>query len=160
MSAINLAKATYRRQEDFKEYKIYTPEMIDKYKNSFKRILKITNDKPKTKFIMYNKVLKWYQNEPNINIHIEKIHIRSKLGSYTSGGCGIEASLFAGLIASGIFSYMDSYLKKLNPFFLAIYTAVLLGFGIKILSKEDRKVEMYNMFLEALNSLEYDNTEN
>ena len=141
---------------DTKDYKIYTPEIIDKYKNCFNTILKITNSKTQTKFIMYNRVFRWYENEENINLSMEKIYIKTKLGSYTSGGCGIGASIFAGLTASGIFSYIDNYIKKLSPFFLAIYVVLALYFGIKILSNEDNKVEMYNMFLEVLNNLQED----
>ncbi|MVX63202.1 hypothetical protein GKZ28_05750 [Clostridium chromiireducens] len=140
-------------------YKLYTPEMIEEYKVTFKRILKMTNDKARTKFIMFNKVEEWYKNEKNINISMEKIYLKSKLGSFTSGGCGIGASLLAGLTASGIFSYIDNYLKKLGPFFLTIYIVLVLCFGIKILYDEDSKVEMYNVFLEALNNLEYDKNE-
>ena len=141
---------------DTKDYKIYTPEIIDKYKNCFNTILKITNSKTQTKFMMYNRVFRWYQNEEKINLSMEKIYIKTKLGSYTSGGCGIGASIFAGLTASGIFSYIDNYIKKLSPFFLAIYVVLALYFGIKILSNEDNKVEMYNMFLEVLNNLQED----
>jgi len=139
-----------------KDYKIYTPEIIIKYKNSFKILLKLTDDKTKTKFLMYNKVWKWYETDESINFSMEKIYIKTKLGSYTSGGCGIGASIFAGLTASGIFSYIDNYIKKLSPFFLAIYVVLVLYFGIKILSNEDNKVEMYNMFLEVLNNLQED----
>jgi len=137
-------------------YKIYTKEIIGKYKNSFKTILKSTNNKTKTKFIMYDEIWKWYNNEDCINLSMEKIYIKTKLGSYTSGGCGIGASLFAGLTASGIFSYMDSYIKRLGPLFLTIYVVLVLCFGFRILSNEDNKVEMYNMFLEVLNNLEND----
>jgi hypothetical protein len=141
------------------DYKIYTPEIIQKYKDSYKIILKLTNNEDKAKFIMYKKVIKWFEKEKIINVSIEKIYIKSKLGSYTSGGCGLGASFFAGLIASGLFSYMDSYIKKLGPFFFVVYFILVLCFGIKILSDEDKKVEMYNMFLEALNNLDYDKNE-
>jgi len=147
------------KKKNNKNYKIYTPEIVLKYKNSLDTIFKITNDKTKTKFIVYGRVLKWYQNEEEINLSMEKIYIKTKLGSYTSGGCGIGASLLAGLTASGIFSYADNYIRKLNPFFLAIYAVLVLYFGIKILSNEDEKVEMYNMFLEALNNLPNDKNE-
>lgn len=147
-------------KDNFNNYKLYTPEMIEEYKETFQRILKMTNDKTKTKFIMFNKVEEWYKNKKNINISMEKIYIKSKLGSFTSGGCGIGASLLAGLTASGIFSYIDNYLKKLGPLFLTIYILLVLFFGIKILYDEDSKVEMYNMFLEVLNTLEYDKNEN
>ena len=143
-----------------KEYKIYTPEIIIKYNNSFKTLFKLTNDKTKTQFIMYNKVWNWYKNAESTNFSMEKIYIKTRLGSYTSGGCGIGASLFAGLAASGVFSYMDSYVKRLGPLFLAIYAILVLCFGVKILSNEDKKVEMYNMFLEVLNNLENDKNEN
>jgi len=145
---------------DSEEYKIYTPELIKKYQDSFKAILKSTDNKTKAKFIMYERIWDWYKSYPNINFKMEKIHIKTKLGSFTSGGCGIGASLFAGLTASGIFSYMDHYIKRLAPFFLIIYVILLLGFGAKFLSNEDKKVEMYNMFLEVLNGLEDDKNEN
>lgn len=158
---INYGKRTANiSSSNAKEYKIYTPEMIQKYKDCFRRILKFTNDKTKTKSIMYNRVSKWYEREKNINISMEKIYINSKLGSYTSGGCGIGASFFAGLIASGLFSYMEDHIKKLGPISFSIYSILILCFGFKVLSIEDKKVEMYNIFLEALNNLEYDNNEN
>jgi hypothetical protein len=147
-------------KDNSNNYKLYTPEMIEEYKETFKRIMKMTNDKNKTKFIMLNKVEEWYKNKKNINISMEKVYLKSKLGSFTSGGCGIGASLLAGLTASGIFSYIDNYLKKLGPFFLTTYILLVLYFGIKILYDEDSKVEMYNMFLEVLNTLEYDKNEN
>jgi len=139
--------------------KIYTSEIIIKYRNSFKTLLKLTNDKTKTKFLMYNKVWKWYENEESINLSMERIFINTKLGSYSSGGCGIGASLFAGLTASGIFSYMDVYVKGLEPLFFALYSILILSFGAKILSNEDNKVEMYNMFLEVINNLENHNND-
>lgn len=139
-----------------KDYKIYTPQISIKYKNSFNTLLKLTSDKTKTKFLMYNKVWKWYENEESTNFNMEKIYIKTKLGSYTSGGCGIGASLLAGLTASSVFSYMDSYIKRLGTFFLVIYVILILYFGVKILSNEDKKVEMYNMFLEVLDNLEND----
>ncbi|EKQ54422.1 MULTISPECIES: hypothetical protein [unclassified Clostridium] len=157
---INSRKKMIASKENFNNFKLCTPEMIEKYKSCFNRILKITNDKTKTNYIMYKKVWKWYEAEKNINISMEKIFIKSKLGSCTSGGCGIGASLFAGIAASSIFSYMDNYLKKLGPAFVIIYIVLILLFGIKILSNEDKKVEMYNMFLEILNDLEYDKNEN
>lgn len=103
---------------------------------------------------MYNKVWKWYENKESTNFSVEKIYIKIKLGSYTSD----RASIFARLILSGVFSYMASYVKKLGPFF-AIYAMLVLCFRVKILSKEDKKVEMYNMFLVVLNSLEDDKNE-
>lgn len=149
-------KTTLIQKVSTKDYKIYTPEIIEKYKNSFKIILKITNNKTKSKFILYDRVCKWYENEESINLSMEKIYIKTKLGSYTSGGCGIGASLFAGLTASGVFSYMNNYTERLGPIFLPIYAILVLCFGVKILSNEDNKVEMYNMFLEVLNNLEND----
>lgn len=146
----------YNKTARCENFKIYTPEIIKKYRNSFKTLFKLTNDNTKTKFIMYNKVWKWYENEESINLNMEKIYIKTKLGSYSSGGCGIGASLFAGLTASGVFSYMDTYVKRLGPLFFALYAILVLIFGVKILSNEDNKVEMYNMFLEVINNLEND----
>lgn len=168
MSKNNLAKINYnyfqKKQkyscENIKEHKIYTPEIILKYKNNFKKILKLTNNKTKTNFIMYSKILKWYENEKNVDIRMEKVYIKSKLGSYNSGGCGLTASFLAGLTSSGIIYYVDNYLEKITPVFFPIYFFTILFFGIKILSHEDNKVEMYNMFLEVLNNIEYDNNDN
>lgn len=153
-------KTAYIKKMNTKDYTIYTPEIIKKYKNLIKIILKITNNKNKTNFIMYDKVLKWYENEESINLSMEKVYIKTKLGSYTSGGCGIGASLLAGFTASGVISYIDSYIKKLGPFFLAIYIVLVLCFAIKILSNEDSEVEMYNIFLEVLNNLQNDKNDN
>lgn len=138
--------------------KIYTPEIIKKYKKLFKTIFRLNENKTKIKFIMYDNVWIWYEEE-DINISLEKIYIKTKLGSFSSGGCGIGASLLAGLTASGIYSYMDNYLKNLGTFFLIVYIILILCFGVKILYTEDNKVEMYNMFLEVLNNLEYERRE-
>ena len=108
---------------------------------------------------MYDKVWNWYEQEEDMNISLEKIYIKTKLGSFSSGGCGIGASLLAGLTASGMYSYMDNYLKKLDPFFLIVYIILILCFAIKVLYSEENKVEMYNMFLEILNNLEYERRE-
>lgn len=143
-------------QMDTNDYKLYTPEIVEKYKNSFKTILNITDDKTKTKFILYDKVQKWYKSQEIKNLKMERIYIKTKLGSCTSGGCGIGASLFAGLTVTGVFYYMDNFIKRLSPFFLATYTILILIFGVKVLCSEDDKVEMYNMFLEVLNNLEDD----
>jgi hypothetical protein len=141
------------------EYKIYTPDITQKYEKMFKTMCKIIKDKNKVKFLMYDKVWKWYENEEDMNISLEKIFIKGKLGSFTSGGCGIGASLLAGLTASGIYSYIDDYIKRLGTSFIILYVILILGFGFKILYNEDKKVEMYNMFLEVLNNLQDDNNE-
>lgn len=133
--------------------KIYTPEMVKKYRECYKFTMKVTKCRDKTMFIMYKKVEEWYRNE-NIDYNIEKIHIKSKLGSYTSGGCGIGASLFAGLTASGVFSYMDICIKKLGQFSLVTYALFVLFLGLKILQNEDDNVEMYNIFLAVINDIE------
>lgn len=146
--------------ENTKEYKIYTPEISIKYKENFKKILKLTNDKNKTNFIMYNKVFKWYQNEKYVDVKMEKIYIKSKLGSYNSGGCGLSASFLAGLTSSGIIYYLDNYIEKIGSIAFPIYFFTILCFGVKILSREDYKVEMYNMFLEVLNNIQFDNNDN
>lgn len=144
------------KTSDYDSYKIYTPEMVKKYKECFKFTMKVTKHHDKTLFIMYKKVEQWYMND-KINWNLEKIHIKTKLGSYTSGGCGIEASLLAGLTASGVFTYMDTYVKKLSPIMLLIYAVSVLFFGVKVLANEDKTVEMYNMFLDVINELEEKN---
>ncbi|MCQ2013233.1 hypothetical protein LJE39_08675 [Clostridium butyricum] len=154
---INIKNKLFKSKNfDYSDCKIYTPEMVKKYKECFKFTMKVTKNHDKTLFIMYKKVEQWYRNE-NINWNMEKIHIKTKLGSYTSGGCGIEASLLAGLTASGVCTYMDTYMKKLSPLSLAIYAVAVLFFGMKVLADEDKTVEMYNMFLDVINELEEKN---
>lgn len=139
-----------------KEYKIFTPDIVKKYKSNYKIILKLSKDKEHTVYIMYGKVKRWYESEENINLSLEKIHIRSKLGSYMSGGCGIGPSLLASLTASGIFAYINNYLKKLGPMSLVCYGFAVALFGINVLLSEDNEVEMYNIFLEVLDNLDHD----
>lgn len=149
-------KVIKNKNYNYDEYKIYTPEMVKKYKECFKFTMKVTKHRDKTLFIMYKKVEEWYKND-KINFNLEKIHIKTKLGSYTCGGCGIEASILAGLIASGVLTYIDTYMKKMNFFSLFVYIASLIIFGIRILVNEDNMVEMYNMFLDVINELEEKN---
>lgn len=87
--------------------------MIEKYKDYQRRLLKINEDKVKAKFLLYRKIYNYYSQESYLDISIERIYIKSKLDSYTFGGCGIGASILAGLTASGIFSYIDNYIKNL-----------------------------------------------
>ncbi|AOR23526.1 hypothetical protein [Clostridium taeniosporum] len=135
------------------EYKIYAPKITKKYKKTFKILLKFTKDRDRTLYIMYNKVKKWYKDE-NINMSMEKIYIKSKLGSYLSGGCGIEASLLTNLTASAVFAYSSTYIKKLGTISLLCYLTIMSFYGLFVLSKEDDEVEMYNLFLEVLSELE------
>ncbi|MDO5517323.1 MAG: hypothetical protein Q4F66_07180 [Clostridium sp.] len=151
---INLKNKIFKQKNvKIDNYKIYTPEMVKKYRDCYRFTMKITKHRDKTMFIMYKKVEEWYKNE-NINYNLEKVHIKTKLGSYTSGGCGIGASLLAGLTASGVFSYMDIYVRKLGPLSLMTYALLIMFFGLKILQNEDDNVEMYNMFLEVINELQ------
>lgn len=139
-----------------KEYKILAPDIVKKYKTNYKIIFKLSKSKNQTLYIMYEKVKRWYESEENINLSLEKIHIRSKLGSYMSGGCGIGPSLLASLTASGVFAYINNYLKKLGPISLVCYGCAVAFFGINVLLSEDNEVEMYNIFLEVLDNLEHD----
>lgn len=152
----NLVKIKSNNKQEIinNDFKIYTPEIVQKYKSSFKLVKKITKNKDKTLYIMYEKVNRWYEKKENINVGLEKIHIKSKLGSYMSGGCGIGASLLANLTASGIFVYINSCIKKLSPIALICYAVMVTSFGITVLVKEDDEVEMYNIFLEVLEKLE------
>lgn len=154
-----LIKRKHLIMPNINEYTIYTPHITQKYVKVFKTMYKLTKDKSKVNFLMYDKVWKWYEDKENMNISLEKIYIKTKLGSFTSGGCGIGASLLAGLTASGIYSYIDDYIKRLGTPFIILYIILILGFGFKILYNEDKKVEMYNMFLEVLNNLQDDNNE-
>ncbi|HBJ2622477.1 TPA: hypothetical protein LA827_002225 [Clostridium botulinum] len=135
------------------EYKIYAPKIAKKYKKTFKILLKFTKNRDKTLYIMYDKVKKWYKAE-NINISMEKIYVKTKLGSYLSGGCGIEASLLTNLTASAVFAYTSLYIKKLGTISILCYMLIISFYGLIVLSKEDDEVEMYNLFLEVLNELE------
>ncbi|SFC21440.1 hypothetical protein [Clostridium uliginosum] len=136
------------------EYKIYTPYMVKKYKSTFKVLNKLTNNRDHTLYIMYGKVKKWYGSEKKLNVSMEKIHVKTKLGSYLSGGCGIGASLLTNLTASGMFAYSTQYIKNFGPLSLICYVFVITCFGITVLCREDDQVEMYNMFLEVLNELD------
>ena len=131
---INIKNKLFKSKNfDYSDCKIYTPEMVKKYKECFKFTMKVTKNHDKTLFIMYKKVEQWYMHE-NINWNMEKIHIKTKLGSY-----------------------MDTYMKKLSPLSLAIYAVAVLFFGMKVLADEDKTVEMYNMFLDVINELEEKN---
>lgn len=136
------------------KYKIYTREFVKKYKKEYKQVYKSMKDKDKTLCIMYKRCSEWYNNAENINIPMEKIHIKSKLGSYMSGGCGIGPSLLAGLTSSGVFAYMNHYLKDMQPISLFVYSMIVIFFGINVLISEDDEVEMYNIFLNILESKE------
>lgn len=156
LNNIYIKKENIARKIDVVDFKIYTPEIIKKYKKTFKTVLKLSKNKDYTLYIMYGKVKRWYKEIENINFHLEKVHIRSKLGSYMSGGCGIGPSLLASLTASGVFAYINNYLKKLGPISLVCYGCVVAFFGINVLLSEDSEVEMYNIFLEVLDNLEHD----
>ena len=43
----------------------------------FKTMYKLIKDKNKVKFIMYDKVWKWYENEEDMNVSLEKIYIKT-----------------------------------------------------------------------------------
>ncbi|NRT93740.1 hypothetical protein [Clostridium beijerinckii] len=106
MEKNNLIKLKYNKSSkkvNSNHFKIYTPEMIEKYKDYQRRLLKINEDKVKAKFLLYRKIYNYYSQESYLDISIERIYIKSKLDSYTFGGCGIGASILAGLTASGIF---------------------------------------------------------
>lgn len=134
------------------KYKIYTREFVKRYKKEYKLVYKLMKDKDKTLFVMYKRCERWYEQAENINIPIEKIHIKSKLGSYMSGGCGIGPSLLAGLTSSGVFAYMNHYLKRMEPVSLFVYSIIVIFFGINVLISEDDEVEMYNIFLSILDN--------
>lgn len=154
---IEISESLFRKKKvNSNKYEIYTPEIVKKYKECIKFTLKITKHKQKTMYIMYRNVEEWYKDK-DMNYNLEKIHIKTKLGSYTSGGCGIGASLLAGLTASGVFSYMDVYIRNLGYVSLVVYAVIVFLFGFRILKNEDDNVEMYNMFLEVLSELEEEN---
>lgn len=136
-----------------REYEIKTPEFAKQYKKLFKEKLKINRHRGKTLFMMRKIAKKWYQDE-DINLSLEKIHIKTKLGSYESGGCGIEASVLASFTASGILTYAEAVLKKFIPFSIILYAVVVILCGAKIMTREDDMVEMYYLFLDVIEEIE------
>jgi hypothetical protein len=91
MEKNNITNLRYEHTKKIKnrstsDCKIYTLEMAERYKEYQKKLLKITNDKTRTQFMIYKKVYKWYEEEDNLNINMERIYIKSKLDSYTFGG--------------------------------------------------------------------------
>ena len=49
-------KVIKNKNYNYDEYKIYTPEMVKKYKECFKFTMKVTKHRDKTLFIMYKKL--------------------------------------------------------------------------------------------------------
>ena len=78
----------------------------------------------------------------------------TKLGSYLSGGCGIGPSLLTSLVGSSLFTYMNSYFKKLTSPVAVLYCSIVVFLAIYLLTIQDNQVEMYNLFLEVLERIE------
>lgn len=136
------------------DYKIITPEIVEKYKYRYKKLLKKFKNRDKVIVILYDEIYDFYNKKKNLNISMEKIHIRTKLGSYLSGGCGIGPSLLTSLVGSSIFAYMSNYFKKLTSPIALLYCSIVVIIAIYLLNIQDNQVEMYNLFLEVLEKIE------
>lgn len=135
-------------------YKIVTPEIAYKYKYRYKKLLKKVKNRDKAICILFNEIYALYIEKKNLNISMEKIHIKTKLGSYLSGGCGIGPSLLTSLVGSSLFTYMNSYFKKLTSPVAVLYCSIVVFLAIYLLTIQDNQVEMYNLFLEVLERIE------
>ena len=133
---------------------IITPHMVKYYKKQYKILLRLYKDKEKVLNILYKKIYEKYAYEKDYNYSLERIYIKTKLGSYLSGGCGIGPSLLTSLVGSGIFTYMNSLLKKLNGTLTLIYFSIVTGLAIYLLTMVDNEVEMYNLMLEIIENIE------
>ena len=71
-----------------------------------------------------------------------------------SGGCGIGPSLLTSLVGSSLFAYINSCLKKLTSPIVLLYCSIVVFLAIYLLTIQDNQVEMYNLFLEALERIE------
>jgi len=151
MSELRLIKLKKKSND---EYKIITPEIVEKYKHRYKKSLKKFKNRDKVIFLLYDEVYDFYNEKNNLNISLEKIHIKTKLGSYLSGGCGIGPSLLTTLVGSSIFNYMNNYFKKLTSPIALIYCSIVVIIAIYLLTIQDNQVEMYNLFLEVLEQIE------
>jgi len=151
MSELRLIKLKKKSND---EYKIITPEIVEKYKHRYKKSLKKFKNRDKVIFLLYDEVYDFYNEKNNLNISLEKIHIKTKLGSYLSGGCGIGPSLLTTLVGSSIFTYMNNYFKKLTSPIALIYCSIVVIIAIYLLTIQDNQVEMYNLFLEVLEQIE------
>lgn len=136
------------------DYKIITPEIVEEYKYRYKKLLKKFKNRDKVIVILYDEIYDFYNKKNNLNISMEKIHIKTKLGSYLSGGCGIGPSLLTSLVGSSIFAYMSNYFKKLTSPIALLYCSIVVIIAIYLLNIQDNQVEMYNLFLEVLEKIE------
>lgn len=135
-------------------YKIITPEIVDKYKHIYKKLLKKFKNKDKAIFVLFDEIYYLYIEKDDLNTPMEKIYIKTKLGSYLSGGCGIGPSLLTSMVASSLFTYMNEYFKKLTSPITFLYCSIVVMLSIYLLTIQDNQVEMYNLFLEVLEKIE------
>ncbi len=139
--------------DNMEGYCIETPNIAIYYKKEYKRLLKIYKNREKVINILYNKIYRKYKNT-NCNFSLERIYIKTKLGSYLSGGCGIGPSLLTSLVGSGIFAYMNTMMKKLTNTLSVLYFSMVTAFAIYLLTMVDNEVEMYNLMLEIVENIE------
>lgn len=154
MSELKIIKLIKVKKVSKDIYKIVTPEIVEKYKNRYKKLLKKVKNKDKVICILFDEVYALYIEKENLNISMEKIHIKTKLGSYLSGGCGIGPSLLTSLVGSSLFTYMNSYFKNLTSPVAVLYCSIVVFLAIYLLTIQDNQVEMYNLFLEVLKKIE------
>lgn len=129
-----------------------TKKLEIEYKKQRKIILTLTKDKNKALLILKNFVKKWYKNS-NCDLKSERVYINTKLQSYMAGGCGIEASFIASFTSSATLSFLNHNIFKAEKFYPIIYVIIFLCGSSYFLIREDRNVEMYNLFLEAVNEI-------
>ena len=135
-----------------------TPFIVKYYKIDYKNLLPIYRKREKVIKMLYEITMAKYCEEENIDFTMEKIYIKTKLGSYLSGGCGIGPSLLASLIGSGLFTYMSTFIQRLNGMLTFGYFSIVTGFAIYLLTLQDNQVEMYNMLLEIIENIEKEYT--
>ncbi|WP_244835416.1 hypothetical protein [Clostridium sp. BJN0001] len=129
-----------------------TKELEKEYRKQKKLILNISKDKNKSLAILKKMVKKWYINN-GCDLKSERVYINTKLQSYMAGGCGIEASFIASFTASMTLSFLNNNILKTEKFYAVIYVIIFLCGSSYFLLKENKNVEMYNLFLEAVNEI-------
>ena len=142
----------------YDNYSLKTPCIVDYYKMEYKNLLKKYKNRQIAIKILYDISMEKYLEEKTVDYRMEKIYIKTKLGSYLSGGCGIGPSLLASLIGSGIFTYMSTLIEKLDGMLTFGYFSIVTGFAIYLLTLQDNQVEMYNMLLEIIENIEKEYT--
>jgi len=142
------------------KYNIITPEIVTMYKSDYRKLMKKYENHEEVLSILYKKVKLHYKEQKCNDYKFERMHIKTKLGSYLSGGCGIGPSLMSSLIGSSLFTYINSTIRRLRFSLILIYCSLVTALCIYMLTIQDEQVEMYNLFLEILEDIEKENKNN